>query len=128
MPTDEQSNVTDVMSILDSTVAAETEKRKSNMPPGQHRFMFERTEAGEKIRTLVEMRGDEIIRQGVDAAYNYLNGRKAYAATPLQSNSSLMGTKSLRSLLPGFWMFIFGVGLTLLIVSELVPGGLGSIF
>lgn len=128
MPTNEQSNVADVMSISDSTVAAETKKQKSDMPAGKHRFMFERTEAGERVRTLVEMKGDEIIRQGVNAAYNYLNGRKANANTPSQFNDSLTGTKNLRSLLPGFLMFIFGVGLTLFIVGEMIPGGLGSLF
>lgn len=128
MSTNEQSNVADVMSILDSTVAAEHKTQKSEMPAGQHRFMFKRTEAGEKVRTLVEMRGDEIIRRGVDAAYNYLNGRRSYAGTSMRFNNSLTSTTGLRSLLPGLLMFVFGVGLTLLVVGELVPGGLGSLF
>jgi len=125
MPISEQSNVAGTMSISDS--ATRIEKPKSEMSSGEHKFMFKRTEAGEKVRTLVEMKGDEIIRQGVNAAYDYLNGRKAYGSSKI-FDSTLGSTGPVRSLLPGFLTFVIGVAVTLFIVSELLPNGLNSLF
>jgi len=60
---------------------------KPKIDPKTNKFLFKRTAAGEKVRTLVEMKGDEVIREGVDAAYRYLNGkRNGLTGMPLSSS------------------------------------------
>ena len=100
---------------------------KKNIDPKTNHFIFERTAAGEKVRTLVEMKGDEIIRQGVDAAYNYLRGKRS-GLTPKSVENASLDSRPSKSLFSALWPFILGIGLTLFFVSEMLPGGLGSLF
>ena len=100
---------------------------KKNIDPKTNHFIFERTAAGEKVRTLVEMKGDEIIRQGVDAAYSYLNGRRA-GLVPKSVEGSTLNSRQPKSLFSALWPFILGVGLTLFFISEMLPGGLTALF
>lgn len=102
-------------------------KLKKNIDPKTNHFIFERTAAGEKVRTLVEMKGDEIIRQGVDAAYDYLRGRRAGITSETQNTTPLLQSNR-RSLFSVLWPFIIGVLGTLFVISEMIPGGLSSIF
>jgi hypothetical protein len=100
---------------------------KKNIDPKTNQFIFKRTPAGERVRTLVEMKGDEIIRHGVDAAYNYLNNKRSDITSKNVEDIPSLPTQR-KSLFSVLWPFIVGVGITLFFVNEMIPGGLGSLF
>lgn len=119
------STLDQVMKIDDEPAAKKV--KNPNIDPKTNHFIFKRTPAGEKVRTLVEMKGDEIIRRGVDAAYNYLNGRKAGITSGQIANTPISAGQH-RSLFSALWPFILGVGVTLFFINEMIPGGLSSLF
>jgi len=128
------SSLTDIMKIDDREKPVvkkigpeEVHGLKKNIDPKTNRFIFKRTPAGEKVRTLVEMKGDEIIRQGVDAAYNYLNGRRAGLTSNIIEETPMLPAHR-RSLLSVIWPFIVGVGATLFFMSMALPNGLTDLF